>query len=48
LYIDTDGDDKKVEGDMYATVQYFRGSYDRHWYKYWESQVEDFFNYFEL
>ena len=43
--VDTDGDDKEVERDIYA---YFRGSYDHYGYKYWESQLENFLNYFDL
>jgi len=44
----TDCDNKKVEWDMYAAISYFRDSYDHYRYKYWESQLEDFFSYFEL
>jgi len=48
IYIYTDCDDKEVERDMYAAVPYFQGSYNRYRYEYWESQLEDFFSYFEL
>ena len=44
----TDGDDKKVERDMYAAVPYFPGSCDNYGYEYWENQLENFFSYFEL
>jgi len=33
---------------MYAVIPYFQDSYDSYGYEYWESQVEDFFSYFEL
>jgi len=33
---------------MFEVVPYFRGSYDRYGYEYWESQLEDLFSYFEL
>ena len=37
--IHTDNDDKEVERYMYASVLYFRGSYDRYGYEYWENQI---------
>jgi len=47
-YIYTDGDEKKVERDMYAAIPCFRGSHDRDGYEKWESNFEAFFNYFVL
>ena len=44
----TDCDDKEVERDMFAAVSYFRGSYNRYGYEYQESQLRNFFSYFEL
>ena len=32
-YIYTDGDEKEVEKDMYATLSYFRGSNDQYGYE---------------
>ena len=39
---------RQVERDMYAAILYFRGSYDRYGYGYWESQLVDCFSYFSL
>jgi len=44
----TDGDEKDVEGDMYAALLYFRDFYDQNGYEKWENYFENFFRYFSL
>ena len=46
--MDTDGDEKEVECDMYAIILCFRGSDDQYGYEKWESNLETFFSYFVL
>ena len=46
-YIYNDGDEKKVEWDMYAAMSCFRGSHDRDGYEKSESNLEAF-SYFVL
>jgi len=47
-YIYTDGDDKKVERDMYAAIPYFQGSHNRYGYEKWENHFEELFSYLPL
>ena len=47
-YIYTDGDEKEVEGDMYAALPYFRGSNDLDGYEKCEKYFANFFRYFSL
>ena len=43
----TDGDDKKVERDMYAVIPYFWGSNNHDEYEKW-NYLEEFFSYSSL
>ena len=47
-YIYTDGDEKKVERDMYVALLCFRGSNDHIGYEEWENILEAFFSYYIL
>ena len=47
-YIYTDGDEKEVERDMYATLSYFRGFNDQDGCEKWENQLEHLFRYLSL
>jgi len=44
----TDGDPKKVERDMHATIPYFWDSYDCYGYEEWKNHLEECFSYFSF
>jgi len=48
VHIYTDGDDKKVERDMYAAITYFQDFNDHDGYKERTNHLEYLFSYFSL
>jgi len=47
-YINTNANEKEVEWNLYVSFPYFRDSDNHIGYEEWESNLEDFFSYFEV